>query len=255
MLAFVQAQPWELHPEKYTSAAVVQGNSRPSDPPAPENLYYVIVTLSHLQHDVNEVMEQIRVCGTYTSLKGAKAAARSCLFDAGFAREWFHEYDVGEDGTDEGPNGQAVHAVAPDGTVFTVSVATAANTNKLRSDNDSDDGLIERDLYHVLQTTVDHCSGSEDGGKRQTDVEGSFATFDEARRFAASVLLCPEDGITKDSFAEYSEAGPGEADCGYSEDVVVHAVGQQNGVNYLVRVVKTEELEAVRQAHAAARIR
>src|SRR5262249_20245516 len=153
-----------------------------------------------------------------------KAAAHRCLFDAGFTREWFSEYDLYEhvNETESGPNGQIVRAIAPDGTVFVVSLATAANTNKFRADSGADDGMIERDLFHVLQTTVDY-SGPEDGGKRQTDVEGSFASFEEAKKFATTVLLNKEDGITRDSFPEYSEAGPEDSDCGYSEDVIVHA--------------------------------
>jgi hypothetical protein len=225
----------------------------PSSEAVPEDLYYLLFTISHMKYDVNAIVERIRVCGTYTVLKAAKTAAHTALFDAGFEREWFTECDVDE--RHYGPeremdtSGRIVHAVAPDGTTFDVSIHTALNIGKFLPEDGGE--MIRRDLYHVLQTTVVY-SAADPAGKRHTDVEGSFDSFEEAKKFALTVLLSEEDGITKDSFSEYSEAGPGETDCGYAEDVVVQAVAE-NGENYLVRVVKTEGLEAVKQAHAASK--
>lgn len=217
----------------------------------PEDLYYLLVIVSHMSRDVNALVERIRVCGTYTVLKAAKTAARTALFDAGFEREWFTEYEMDEKhyGSERQmeTSGSVVHAVAPDGTTFDVFIRITLNAGNFMPEYGGE--MIRRELYHLLQTTVIY-SQTDPAGKRQTDVEGSFGTFEDAKRAASTVLLSEEDGITRDSFAEYSEAGPGEKDCGYTEDVVVHAVAE-NGENYLVRVMKTEGLEAVKQAHAA----
>src|SRR5271169_5882783 len=64
----------------------------------PESLYHVMITQSHLNKDVNSVIEKVRVCGTYTSLPAAKAAAHRCLFDAGYEQEWFSEFDANPNG-------------------------------------------------------------------------------------------------------------------------------------------------------------
>jgi len=44
---------------------------------------------------------------------------------------------------------------------------------------------------------------------------------------------------------QYEKADQGELDCGYGENAVVHAVGE-NGSHYLVSILKGEELEAER---------
>ena len=67
------------------------------------------------------------------------------------------------------------------------------------------------------------------------------------------MLLSPENGISKESFAYYCEAGPDESDCGYGENVIVHATSDY-GMNYLVIVIKSQELEAVTVAEASMRI-
>jgi hypothetical protein len=76
---------------------------------------------------------------------------------------------------------------------------------------------------------------------RDIDVQHTSTSYKKARELASNVLLSPADGITKDSFAEYSEAGPNETDCGYGEKVIVHAASEY-GTNYLVSVDKTQEL-------------
>ncbi|KAL3455588.1 hypothetical protein BJX64DRAFT_272103 [Aspergillus heterothallicus] len=62
------------------------------------------------------------------------------------------------------------------------------------------------------------------------------------------MLLSPEDGINKDSLAEYSEPGADGTDCRYKESVVVHDAADY-GTNYLVNVVKTQELRGFRALH------
>jgi len=221
----------------------------------PDNLYHVVFAVSHIQKDINSEVEKVRVCGTYTSLPAAKGAAHRTLFEAGYEREWFSEFDTNQQeflahGIKR-RTGLCVLAKANDGTVFRVSVATSPNPQGF--EGDPDDHKVHLDLYHVVQTDVIY-SEDDSGEARESNVEGSFPSYEQARAFAAKVLLAPEDGVTKESFAQYDEAEPGEKDCGYGENVVVHAVGQ-NGENMLVSVLKGQEMESVRLAEAAMRIR
>jgi hypothetical protein len=232
-------------------SSTCNGNSQ--EVQTPDNLYHIMITQSHLNKDVNSAVEKVRVCGTYTSLPAAKAAAHRCLFDAGYEQEWFSEFDAKLDGASASKrraNGVVVYAVAPDKTTFTVSIATTPNVLGYEANRN---GKVMLDLYFVLQTTVDY-SRDEDGEERETNVEGCFESYEDAWKYAQEVLLCESDGVTKASFADYHAAAVGERDCGYGENVIVQAVGQ-SGVNFLVSVVKAQEMEAVRLAEAAMRIR
>lgn len=224
--------------------------------PLIENLYHVIYTTSHLSklEDVNDQVEKVRVAGTYTNLGAAKAAAHRTLFEAGYEKEWFAEYDTQQEqfvahGIKRRA-GLAVYATAKDGTVFRVGIATTPNVHAFRDDEDH---KIHRPLYHVVQTNVLY-SEDDTGESRETNVEGSFLKYEDARKFAGQVLLNEENGVTRASFAQYEEAGPEETDCGFGENVLVHAVGQ-NGENILVSVLRGQELESVRLAEASLRIR
>ncbi|KFY90594.1 hypothetical protein V500_05095 [Pseudogymnoascus sp. VKM F-4518 (FW-2643)] len=219
----------------------------------PENLYHIVFTTSHIQRDPNSEIEKIRIPGTYRSLEAAKAAAHGCLFDAGYEREWFSQYEVDPTALERyrihQRMGLVVLAVAPDGTTFRVCISTTPNIGHLTTDNDA---RIAADLYYVVQTNVEYANGDE-GQRRGINIEGIFMTYDKAQSFAHSVLLSEEDGITKESFAEYDEAGDNERDCGFGENVVIHAVGI-NGENYLISVIKGQAMDSVELAEAAVRI-
>lgn len=231
----------------------MNGPSKDQSKATADNLYHIILTQSRLQHDVNSKVEKVRVCDTYTNLEHAKAAAHRSLFDAGYEREFFTEYDVKEDQfpvPTKRKAGMMVYAVAQDKTTFIVTIATTPNVFHFETD---EDGMVPFELYHVLQTTVDY-GQDESGLERETVVEGSFRTYGEAEKCARQVLLDEQDGLTKSSYDVYDEAAPGERDCGWGENVLIHAVGD-NGINYLVSVVKSQELESVRLAEAAMRMR
>lgn len=223
--------------------------------PDVENLYHILFTVSHIQKDPNGAIENIRVCGTFTDLKAAKAEAHKTLFEAGYEREWFTEYDTNQDEFAahhiKRRTGLNVFAKASDGTIFRVSVATTPNVQGFKGD--PEEHKVHLDLYHVVETVVLY-DEDDSGEARESNVEGSFRTYEEARKFASEVLLAPESGVTKDSFDQYDEAEPDEKDCGYGENVVLHAVGA-NGENILVSVLKEQEMEAVRLSEAAMRIR
>lgn len=220
-----------------------------------DNLYHVLFSISHIQKDVNSEVEKVRVCGTYTELSAAKAAAHRTLFEAGYEQEWFTQFDTNQEAFIahhiKRRTGLCVFAKAADGTIFRVSVATAPNVPGFNAPGE--DHKVHLDLYHVVQTVVLY-DEDDSGEARETIVEGSFTTYEDARKFASEILLAPEEGVTKESFEQYDEAGPKEKDCGYGENVVVHAVGK-NGENMLVSVLKGQEMESVRLAEAAMRIR
>ncbi|KIW95317.1 uncharacterized protein Z519_03901 [Cladophialophora bantiana CBS 173.52] len=220
-----------------------------------ENLYHIVFSISNIQKDPNLAIEKLRICGTYTDLPTAKAEAHKTLFEAGYEREWFAEYDTNEKDFDEHhikrKTGLCVFAKSSDGTTFRVSVATTPNLQGFTSN--PEDHKVHGDIYHVVQTIVLY-DEDDSGEARETIVEGSFKKYEDARKYASTVLLAPEDGVTKESFAEYDEAGPTEKDCGYGENVLVHAVGG-NGENLLISVLRGQEMESVRLAEAAMRIR
>ncbi|KFY09530.1 hypothetical protein V492_05455 [Pseudogymnoascus sp. VKM F-4246] len=219
-----------------------------------ENLYHVVLTTSHIQKDPNSEIEKIRIAGTYRTPEAARAAAHSCLFDSGYERGWFSQYEVDpaalESYSKHQSMGLVVFAVASDGTTFCVSISTTPNIGHLTTDND--DGRIATDLYYVVQTNIKYANGDE-GQDRDVNIEGIFMKYDKAQAFAHRVLLSEDDGITKGSFAEYDEAGDDERDCGFGENVIIHAVGT-SGENYLISVIKGQTAESIKFAEAAVRI-
>jgi len=229
--------------------------SNGTNTPDTENLYHVVFSTSHNSKDPNSAVEKLRVCATFTDLKAAKAEAHKTLFEAGYEREFFAEYDTNQDDFAahqiKRRSGLCVFAKAQDSTIFRVSVATTPNLQGFKGN--TEDHKVHGNLYHVVETIVLY-QEDDSGEARETHVEGTFEVYEEARKFASHVLLAPEDGVTKESFGQYDEAGPLEKDCGYGENVVVHAVGE-NGENLLVSVLKGQELESVRLAEAAIRIR
>lgn len=215
----------------------------------------MLLLISHFAHDPNSLVEKVRVIGSYDNLKHANAAAHRCLFEAGFRREWFEQYETSPEFFEKNNvaqrEGLAVLAVEPTGTTYRARVLPSPNSGKFTTT--LEDGRIPDQLYHVLKTKVEY-EVEESGEVRDTSVEGTYATYDEARGFAAKVLLSPEKNITKETFAQWDEAGPGERDCGYGENVIVHATGN-DGENFLVSIVQGRELESVRLAEASMRIR
>lgn len=215
------------------------------------SLFNVVLTLTHMQKDVDMNLQGVRICGTYDSLPAAKGFAHRCLFDAGYEQEWFTTFETQHEGIliDHKQN-EIVRAIGPGGEEFIVNISTIPNVFELKS---NDAGRVETPLYHVVQTIV-HYRADESGQTRETTIQGSFKTFEEARKVALSTLLWWEDGISRNTYAQYDEAGPGELDCGYGENVLVHAIGQ-NGENFVVSVLKGDAMEAERVSEAAGAMR
>ena len=104
-----------------------------------------------------------------------------------------------------------------------------------------------------MQTIV-HYRDDESGQTRNTSIQGSFLTYGPGREIAHSLFLWFEEGFDKDTYLQHEEAKPAELDCGYGENVVVHAVGQ-NEENFLVSVLAGQEMETERVAEAVANMR
>ncbi|PWY72159.1 hypothetical protein BO94DRAFT_539283 [Aspergillus sclerotioniger CBS 115572] len=221
----------------------------------PENLYHVLLTTTHINKNPNNIIETLRIPGTYTSLLAAKAAAHSCLYDAGYERDFFPTYETSH-AIFEKENlpdrlGLAIYAVAPDGTTFRVRIDTTPN--KLQLTTDLDDGRVSIPLYYVVQANVEYDAIEGQSTVREVIVQSTFTEYLQGREYARSVLLSEQDGILKGSYAAYVEAGEEERDCGYGENVVVHA-SSDYGVNHLVSVIRNQELGSVILAEAAMRI-
>jgi len=144
-----------------------------------------------------------------------------------------------------------VHAEAEDGTTFEVRVLNTPNHLKLTTA--SEDGRVLQDLYHVIQTSVSY-ENDDYGSEREYNIHGSFLHYEDASELGRQVLLDAKDGVLRESYARYDEARPGEKDCGYGENVLVHAVGT-DGKNILISVIQGQALESARLAEAAMRIR
>lgn len=219
---------------------------------APEFVHHVLLMNSPSRSSARQ-SEKVRILGTYMTPKQAKDAAHLSLFDSGYEREWFQTFETRPEVLEELASSQgtglAVFAVAVDGTRFRVRISTTPNNLQLTSDND--DGRVSLPLYYVTETIIPYCSHERIPGY-DSHVEGVFKTYTEARKFASTVLLSDKEGVTASSYAEYCEASPGENDCGYGENVIVHAI--RDNENHLVSVLKCEELESVRLAEASFKI-
>ncbi|KAJ5152551.1 hypothetical protein N7492_009831 [Penicillium capsulatum] len=224
------------------------------DRPEPSLIYHVILMTSQSKETSRGQIAKVQVLGTYTSVRKAKNAAHSCLFDGGYEREWFPTFETNPAVLEKlaalKGTGLVLYALALDGTEFRVHISTSPNSLCLTSYNE--DGRVSASLYYVVQITVPYCS-HERKPVYEANIEGVFKTYAEARKSASTLLLSEEDGITASSYQEYTEADANERDCEYGENVIVHAASE-NGENYFISVIKCQELESVRLAEASFRI-
>ncbi|KAJ6140018.1 hypothetical protein N7471_006504 [Penicillium samsonianum] len=204
----------------------------PENQPELDSIYHVMLMTSE-KKGLGGKRDKIRIIGTYTSFSTFETNPE--------VLEGFGAYE----GT-----GLTVYAIATDGTVFRVRISTSPNVLHLTTDNE--DGRISTPLFYVVQTNVPYCS-HERKPSHDTNVEGVFQSYAEARKFASTVLLSEEEGITASSYEDYCEASPDESDCEYGDNVIVHAVGK-NDENYFVSVIVCQELESVKLAEASFRL-
>lgn len=212
---------------------------------ADRTLYHVMLISSHLQKNPHGEILKIQVMGTYTALPAAKSMAHCSLFDLGYEKEWFSEYQTVHDSKD----GEIVRALAPDGTHFLTRIfTTQGSLDDADLKENQDDHRVSTNLYYVLEIKT-----KLESERPEINLEGIFTTYTSAKKYAAGVLLYPEAGVDKQSYARYDETEGKQLDCGFSENVLVHAV-TDSGENFLVCVIKGEVMESVRVSEAASRI-
>ena len=204
----------------------------------PDFLYHVVLITSPSESkDPNATVEQLRIFDSYTTVEKAKEAAYKTLPSLGYEPQLFSKYETNLETLEKlAPTqgiGIAVYAVAADGSILRVRILTTPNDQHLTGNAN---GQIPLSLYYVVQTDIQY-----DNDERRTpndvNIQAVFENYSDARKFASNTLLSPQDGIYKSSYREYHEAGPKDVDCGYGENVIVHASGNA-GENYLVSVIQ-----------------
>lgn len=200
---------------------------------ASENIYIIKRTQTESKDvkDPRGDLGKINLFGTYTNIAAAKKAAANVLQEEGFDIEFFVQYDVNNGSTVWAhEDGVEVYAASSEGEVFTVEIETEPNALGLTGDGKS---KVEKELYHVVQTTIFY-NDDRSGSKRQSTIQGTYTSAEEARARALTTLV--GEGVTKADFEEYDEF-QGQEDWGFGEVVVIHAVGKF-GENTLVSVIK-----------------
>jgi len=197
-------------------------------------IYHIIRTVTDFRRDKSGCLRSTDILGTYSDLAVAKATARKALTAVNSDRDWYTEYHE-NDGQEDWVYGDGVlvHALAPGGEIFQVSIETRPHHKGLKSD---ENGRIQGDLYHVIQTKVDY-NADRAGAIQTTEIEGTYTTREKAEAAARKALL--DEEVTKDSFLEYNEQTD-ETDWPYGDDVIVHAISPM-GENFQVSVVKEGE--------------
>lgn len=208
--------------------------------PVPDFLYHVVLVISPSEgKDPNEKVEQLRIFGSYDSIQHAKEAAQSTLTNLGYDKQLFSKYVSDPQELEKlAPTqglGLAAYATSADGTIFRVRILTTANDQHLAADKS---GKVTGDLYHVVQTNI-RFENNERKKPNEINIEGAYPSYADARKRASTALLSKSDNITPSSYQEYHEAAPNQADNGFAENVIVHAIGN-GGQNYLASVIKAQ---------------
>jgi hypothetical protein len=218
---------------------------------SPQDLYHILSIRSHIEHDPQSEVQKVCVCGTFTSLAAAKAAAHRTLFDASYERDWFRVFDAKPDHLaangdgDEWTHGDGVivYAVAPGGEIFIVQISTTADSVGVGDGTTVTvkDGRVQKELYYLVQTIIFYDLDAS-GDKRETSVQGVFDTYAAARRAAETFLIDEEEGLSKREWPQYDELKAGEVEGEYGPNVIVHAIGF-NGQNVMLSVLKGQPVE------------
>lgn len=213
----------------------------------PENLYHTILTVIDYDVDKSGGTRSVWVLGTHTSLPAAKAFSTRALQELGYEKDDFANYAVhpGAASKEEWRYGDGVivHAEAPKGQVFKVSIDTKPNSGRLPAKEGADEPRLPKDfdhLHYVLQTRIDY-NKDRTGAEQNTEVEGAYVKREDAMT-AAKGLLSKSDFDEYDERDEKDKEGKWE----FGEDVVVHAVSS-TGQNYIVSV---KTVPGAHKAHA-----
>lgn len=172
------------------------------------------------------------VCGTYTSLESAQAAALRRLENEGYSRSSWEEYAENDLTSEASPSWQypasvVVHA-RKDGEVHDIEIESTPNSLGVRAR--AGGGRVEDQLFYVLRTIE-----SEDGSVN-SEIRSIHLSKQAAVTAALGELVSGERN--KDWYREYKEAASVNPRDGDAEgpEVVVNALGQ-TGERYVVSVI------------------
>ncbi|KAK5194412.1 hypothetical protein LTR99_002913 [Exophiala xenobiotica] len=171
------------------------------------------------------------VCGTYTSLESAQAAALQRLQNEGYSRSSWEEY-AENDLTAEAssswqyPASVVVHA-RKNGEVHDIEIESTPNSLGVRAR--AGDGRVEDQLFYVL------CTIESEDGSVNSDIRSIHLSKQAAVTAALGELVSGERN--KNWYREYKEVAsvnPRDEDA-EGPEMVVSAVGQDGG-KYVVSV-------------------
>jgi len=113
-----------------------------------EFLYHVKATMIDFAGDNSGATRGTNIMGTYIDLPTAKAAACSTLFDHGYRKDDFVEYEVKDNSNNEEwkyGDGVIAFAQTPAGHEFKVSIDTKPNSLGLKGNSE---GKVDGPLYY-----------------------------------------------------------------------------------------------------------
>jgi hypothetical protein len=194
------------------------------------DLFHVKRTFFDLRHDSSGKTLKTEVCGTYTDLDVATAAAKRRLFDEGFTKDSLAKYEENTlvDGHWKYLPEVLIHAETTEGNVIEFVLETTPNMLGMRGAN----GRVDEDLFYVLQTKISY-NKDPTGGVRTTDVKGVYLSR-QAAVVAARRLLLDYHGRTW--YSKYEEVTIENDEGTAADDAIVRAVGP-SGEEYLISVV------------------
>ncbi|PKS08699.1 hypothetical protein jhhlp_004752 [Lomentospora prolificans] len=199
-----------------------------------DTLFHTLLTVIDYHVDKSGGTQSTYVLGTHTSLPGAKSFSKRALRELGYEKDDFSTYEEASSasGTEwTHGDGVIVHAKAPAGQVFNVSLDTKPNTEKLPTGENDEPKLPPGSdhLHYVLQTQIDY-NKDRNGAEQTTEVQGTYV-----RR--ADAMIAAKGLLNKSDYEEYDERDENDmtGKWEYGEDVVVHAVSS-NGENFDISV-------------------
>lgn len=197
------------------------------------DLFHVKRTLFDYSHDHSGRTIKTEVCGTYTDIAPATAAARRRLFDEGYTKESLAKFDENfpTDGHWKYSPEVLVHAETVEGDVIELLLETTPNLLGVEAKPGAD-GRIGGDLFYVLQTKI-YYSQDPTGRSRNTYIKSMHLSYQVAVIAARRLLFEYHD---RTWYKQYEEMDKLEEAADASGDVIVRAVGLF-GDHYIVSVV------------------
>jgi hypothetical protein len=195
------------------------------------DLFHIKRTFFDHHNDPWGKTRKTEVCGTYTDLDVATAAAKHRLFDEGFTKDSLAKYEENTlaDGRWNHPPEVLIHAETAEGCVIELVLETTPNMFGVRGAN----GRVDEDLYYVLQTTISY-DKDPTGGTRTTGIKGAYLSR-QAAEVAAHHLLLDVHG--RSWYSKFEEVTNEKEEGPTADGVIVRAVSPR-GDEHLISVVQ-----------------